>query len=519
MNDQPGRILVVDDTAASRYITVSWLRRGGHEVTEAETAAAALSILADQLVDLVVLDVNLPDANGFDVCEQIKADPRTAALPVIHLSATYIRPSDRARGLTRGADAYLTEPVDPGELSATVLAALRYYRARSAAERLAHRLSLLSAASLSLSEAGTFAELMARSVRSAARIFDCPAASFVALADGRERRADITGPDGSVTTHDEPAGTISRLAAASLSAKVGVALGTVAGLDERLGSKVVAVFVRTNKDWPPICLALPADAVTESADRNLLQQLGQATAQAAQGLRAYAAEHNLALTLQRSLLPMALPSDPRLSMAARYQPASTEAEIGGDFYEVAELDGTMLIAIGDVAGHSIAAATVMGEVRHALRAYAVEGHGPSEILLRLDAMLRRFHPRAFTTLCVMVADPVAGTVDVANAGHIPPLFVDDAGARYVTLPGQLLGIGGKRPPATRLPLPVGTTVVLMTDGLVERRGFSIDEDLEALRASVGAEDLPEAICTRLLAQFGRDKDDDIALLVFRRTGD
>lgn len=84
--------------------------------------------------------------------------------------------------------------------------------------------------------------------------------------------------------------------------------------------------------------------------------------------------------------------------------------------------------------------------------------------------------------------------------------------------GHLLGIGRDRPPTTRLPLPVGTTVVLMTDGLVERRGVSIDEDMETLRGSVIAADSPEAICTRLLAQFGRDKDDDIALLVFRRTG-
>lgn len=112
-------ILVVDDTAASRYISGSWLRRSGHRVIEAATGTEALAALAATEVDLVLLDVGLPDMSGFDVCERIKSDPALAR-PVIHLSATAIRGADRAQGLTRGADAYLTEPVEPDELLATV---------------------------------------------------------------------------------------------------------------------------------------------------------------------------------------------------------------------------------------------------------------------------------------------------------------------------------------------------------------------------------------------------------------
>ncbi len=135
----PARILVVDDLDASRYITASWLRRSGHVVDEAITGRAALTALGENEFDLVMLDVHLPDMSGFEVCEIIKADPATAALPVIHVSATYVEPEDKTVGLTRGADAYLTEPVDPGELLATVEAALRYYRARMLAEQLADR--------------------------------------------------------------------------------------------------------------------------------------------------------------------------------------------------------------------------------------------------------------------------------------------------------------------------------------------------------------------------------------------
>lgn len=101
-----GVVLVVDDTPASRYIAGSWLRRHGHQVVEAATGAEALAVLARQAVDLVVLDVGLPDMSGFEVCERIKADA-SMGHPVIHLSATSVRGSDRAQGLTRGADAYL----------------------------------------------------------------------------------------------------------------------------------------------------------------------------------------------------------------------------------------------------------------------------------------------------------------------------------------------------------------------------------------------------------------------------
>ena len=125
----PGVVLVVDDNAASRYVASSWLRRHDYRVIEAETGAEALGVLAAEPVDIVVLDVGLPDMSGFDVCERIKADPAMGQ-PVIHLSATAVRAADRVSGLSRGADAYLTEPVEPGELMATIDAVLRYYRAR-----------------------------------------------------------------------------------------------------------------------------------------------------------------------------------------------------------------------------------------------------------------------------------------------------------------------------------------------------------------------------------------------------
>ena len=125
----------MDDDEAKRYVLATWLRRAGHTVTEAATGQEALSLVG--AAELVLLDVNLPDMSGFEVCRRIKSDPRTAAIPVIQVSATAVEVADRAHGLTQGADAYLIEPTEPAELLATVTAALRYSRARQRAERTA----------------------------------------------------------------------------------------------------------------------------------------------------------------------------------------------------------------------------------------------------------------------------------------------------------------------------------------------------------------------------------------------
>jgi len=514
----PARILVVDDVEASRYITASWLRRSGHAVTEVDTGGRALTVLDEDDFDLVMLDVHLPDLSGFEVCERIKDNPRTAAIPVIHVSATAIDAEDKTQGLTRGADAYLTEPVDPSVLLATVEAALRYYRARTLAERLAARLKRLTRATLAVNAADSFDELVKSAATGAAAILESAASVMVLTPEGRLRRGTTTGPGAEVFLRTEPAAIIPRLSAL-LGPGTRAVITPLEDFDWHDGAPLTAVLARIKAGRPGISVTVDSTAVDTEEDRNLLLQLGQATAQACEGLRSYSEEHQLALTLQRSLLPGALPEHPHLPMAVRYEPASANAEIGGDFYEVTELDGRLLVAIGDVSGHSIDAATIMGEVRHALRAYAVEGHGPVQILERLDTMLRRFHPLGLTTLCLLLVDIDAGTLTVANAGHIPPLVVDTGGARYLDVRGPLLGAGLPQPEATTFPLDPGTLVVLMTDGLVERRKTSLDDGMESLRTSVAASpgDDVEALCDRLLAEFGQDGQDDIALLAFRRS--
>jgi serine phosphatase RsbU (regulator of sigma subunit) len=155
-----------------------------------------------------------------------------------------------------------------------------------------------------------------------------------------------------------------------------------------------------------MCVAVNAAALRSPDDHKLLLQMAQACALALEALRTYAEEHMLALSLQRSFLPDRLPRVPGVALAVRYVPATSKTEIGGDFYEALETGRGLLVAIGDVVGHSLDAAIIMGEVRHALRTYAVESHPPDVILSLLDKLVTRLRPDTFitVTLCLLLVE-------------------------------------------------------------------------------------------------------------------
>jgi serine phosphatase RsbU (regulator of sigma subunit) len=249
----------------------------------------------------------------------------------------------------------------------------------------------------------------------------------------------------------------------------------------------------------------------------ILRQLVQLVALAADALRSYAEEHTIALTLQRSLLPPAPPEIPGLAMAFRYLPASDQAEVGGDFYEALRWRDQVLVAIGDVQGHSLGAATVMGELRHALRAFAVEGHAPLAITGLVNEVLTAYHPGIIATLCVTLLDPASGDLLIVNCGHMPPLLVAGSDADYVGGGGLLLGLPMHEPHVERASLPPGGTLLLMTDGLVEDRHIVLDDNLEKLRAAaqeVAGADV-EAFSNHLMSAFG-PREDDVAMIALRR---
>ncbi|QMU69315.1 PP2C family protein-serine/threonine phosphatase [Streptacidiphilus sp. P02-A3a] len=235
----------------------------------------------------------------------------------------------------------------------------------------------------------------------------------------------------------------------------------------------------------------------------------------------YSEEHQLALTLQRTFLPETLPQVPGTELAVRYLPAASETEIGGDFYEAVETPAGLLLAVGDVMGHSLQAAIVMGELRHALRAYAAEDHAPHVLLERLDALLSRHRPGWTATVCIALVEPDGAGLRIANAGHPPPLLRTASGrTAFVQDHGPLLGLGLPQPEGTRHRLAPGTSLLMVTDGLVEKRGTPMPEAMERLRrvTADGPRD-SEALCDTLLDSFGAQQRDDIVVFAARFTAD
>jgi anti-sigma regulatory factor (Ser/Thr protein kinase) len=251
-------------------------------------------------------------------------------------------------------------------------------------------------------------------------------------------------------------------------------------------------------------------------------------AEAAERLRASERrQRETAVTLQRSLLPQELEQPDDLRIAATYHPGGTEAAVGGDWYDVITLGGgRTALVIGDVMGRGVRAAAVMGQLRTAVRAYARLDLPPHEVLQLLDGLAMEIDANQIATCVYAVHDPNEGRLVYASAGHLPILVRDENGVvqRADEPTGPPLGTGGWMHASGSIPLSPGSTAVLYTDGLVERRDADLDEGIASLeRALSGATGTPQVVCDRLVRSAGvtADHDDDVAVLVLQhpaRTG-
>ncbi|WP_432058071.1 ATP-binding SpoIIE family protein phosphatase [Streptomyces sp. bgisy022] len=245
-------------------------------------------------------------------------------------------------------------------------------------------------------------------------------------------------------------------------------------------------------------------------------------AEAAERLRASERrQRETAVTLQRSLLPQELEEPDDLRIAATYHPGGTEAAVGGDWYDVITLGGgRTALVIGDVMGRGVRAAAVMGQLRTAVRAYARLDLPPHEVLQLLDGLATEIDANQIATCTYAVHDPNEGRLVYASAGHLPILVRDEHGTvRRAGEPiGPPLGTGGWMHSSGAVPLGPGSTAVLYTDGLVERRDADLDEGIAALeRALAGATGTPQVVCDRLVRSAGvtPEHDDDVAVLVLQ----
>lgn len=263
------------------------------------------------------------------------------------------------------------------------------------------------------------------------------------------------------------------------------------------------------------------------------QLAGAFAAQAAVVLanaRAYAAAREAAVALQRHLLPERLAAPAGFALAVRYRPAAGD-DVGGDWYDAVALgDGALALSVGDVGGHGLRAAAVMGQARAALRAYVLEGHEPAAALGLVHRFLPGVERDAFATACCAVVGgrDASGRVLLrwASAGHPPPLVLGPAGgARYLSgEPNVVLGAPLSTPfRGQRTGLEAGSVLVFCTDGLVERRDRPLDEGLARLADAAAGAGPPgdvEALCDRVLGALAGDGEgeDDVALLAVRVPG-
>ena len=264
-------------------------------------------------------------------------------------------------------------------------------------------------------------------------------------------------------------------------------------------------------------LSLLSDEPYSEPDVTYAVDLGRRAALALDNANQYAFQRDLAVTLQRSLLPRQLATGPGFTAAARYLPGAQGTQVGGDWYDAIEVEDGLVLVVGDVMGRGVRAAAQMGQLQATVRAYALDGHGPAAILTRLDKVVLAVEDLHFTTCVVVHLDPVRCTAVLASAGHLPPLLVcaDGTTSLLELDPGLPLGVGGATFVEREVELGAGALLLLYTDGLVESRDSPVDSGLARLLAAMSAPvgDI-EQVCDRVLVALGRDggHDDDTAVL-------
>ncbi|MFF3326257.1 SpoIIE family protein phosphatase [Streptomyces sp. NPDC002889] len=255
-------------------------------------------------------------------------------------------------------------------------------------------------------------------------------------------------------------------------------------------------------------------------ERSVLSALGGLIAQALERARLYDEEFAVARGLQHALLPHRLPAIPGVHITGRYLPGTGGMDIGGDWYDVIKTGDGFALVIGDVEGHSVAAAAAMGQLRSAVRAFATAGQQPGEVVAGTNRLLGDLDAQLLASCCYILFDAGTGRARAVRAGHCPPLLRrPDGTTQVVNLEGgALLGVDrATHYPETQMELTPGSVLALYTDGLVEERGTDIDVGVDQLRATLAhaRADTLDELADRLLHEARRSahRADDIALLL------
>ena len=628
----PARVLVADDNADMREYLARLLRTAGYQVTTVTDGQAALDAVRSDTPDLVISDVMMPRLDGLSLVAALRADTRTAAVPVLLLSARAGQEAS-VEGLRAGADDYLVKPFSAVELLARVRSNLEMARFRNRESQF--RRTLID----SLQE-GFFVTDQEGTILEANHAFlalvgyspgDLPfrwphpwvpdpgadpdgwAVTAEAFTDYQRRgggrytirvrhrdgravwlacsSASLPSPDGRGrlfvgTARDVTAERLAGQREATL-AGFAAALAATGEISELLttAAREIAAAVHASQvttalwssddnpavtGWPRLApgqgasatvtgaldairhqpaasvavlpgdegtslLAAPLDGTGSSAIaaefpaaglvspevRELFSVLTSHLAQVLAKARDYEQARAVALTLQHAILgPTELPH----GFAARYTPAVPPLEVGGDWYDVIPLPGERTgVVAGDCVGRGLSAAAVMGQLRSASQAVLLRAPGPAEALADLDTFASRIPGAECATVFCAILDPAAGTVTYSCAGHPPPILVTDGADYHLldqarSLPLAMLPADWRRSQATAT-LPPGATLMLYTDGLVERRNQPLDKGIDAAAVTVAerARDHPDDVADGVMSAMtpAAGYEDDVAVLIYR----
>jgi serine phosphatase RsbU (regulator of sigma subunit)/PAS domain-containing protein len=301
-------------------------------------------------------------------------------------------------------------------------------------------------------------------------------------------------------------------------------------LDAEEGARAFLPLIASGRPVGSCILGFDRPRSFSTEERTVLTALAGLIAHAMEKAQRYESEAALARGLQQALLPRRLSAHPQVETTGRYLPGTQGMEIGGDWYDVVEAGDGLALVIGDVQGHGVQAAATMGQLRSAVRAFALGDRPPDEVMSGTNHLLIDLDPGQFASCCYIRLDPASGVARAARAGHPPPLLRHpDGHTEVVDLPvGVVLGVDpNAQYPVAELLMEPGAVLALYTDGLVERPGVDIDEGITALRVALAKAGAPATrpgrrplagIADRLTAtaRHSSDRPDDIALLLATR---
>jgi len=514
-----GVVLVADDNAdmrahLKRILSPHWT------VRLAPDGDAALRMVRADPPDIVVTDVMMPLLDGFGLLRALRVDPAIRDVPVIVLSA---RAGQEAtvEGLDAGADDYVVKPFTAAELVARVRTHLQTARVRREAVELTRGLANASHALASTLDVDQLVDVLTTLV--------VPQWADECVVWLREQ-ARGSGEWRSVprlVAQGGPLASAVRSDPGAAAELLGVpqALATLRPRQALLpgGEPTLTLALHgRGRQTGALTVARHRVAPWRPTDVEYLSDLGRRLGLALDNASRYQAERDVAVTLQRSLLPSELPSVPGVDLAARYQPGGQGASVGGDWYDAFPVpSGGLALAIGDVMGRGVRAAAIMGQLRAALRGYALEDLPPARLLTRLDAFVEASGEPHLSTCLYAVYDPDAAVLRIAGAGHLPPLLIGpDGTSRHTRFPvGLPLGVGSVDDftyTDHEIPVEPGSLLLFYTDGLIERRQQSIDLGMRALEQATRIEagfPTADALCDHVLATLGAaDNPDDTTLL-------